>query len=115
MIHSLGIHFGVSEWQHDFKTKFEFSESFDLEEEDEIETATVKKVKVKELEKNEADQVEKFYKFYNEIFHVSALKIHTESYNKGTAFTDANFQKMWILVALDHHDGISDVRIVGVC
>ena len=58
MIHSLGIHFGVSEWQQDFKTKFEFSESFDLEEKDEIEAPTVKNVKVKEVEKNEADQVE---------------------------------------------------------
>ena len=56
MIHSLGIHFGVSEWQQDFKKKFEFCESSDFKEE-EIEATTENEVKINELEKDKVDKV----------------------------------------------------------
>ena len=54
MIHSLGIHFGVSEWQQDFKKKF--CESSDFKEE-EIEATTENEVKINELEKDKVDKV----------------------------------------------------------
>ena len=57
MIHSLGIHFGVSEWQQDFKKKFEFIESLDEEEEETI-PVVGEEIEVKKLE-NLNDQVEK--------------------------------------------------------
>lgn len=36
VIHSLGIHFGVSEWQQDFMKKFELVESRDEEQEEAV-------------------------------------------------------------------------------
>ncbi len=57
MIHSLGIHFGVSEWQQDFKKKFEFIEPLDEEQEETI-PVVGEEIEVKKLE-NLNDQVEK--------------------------------------------------------
>ena len=56
MVHSLGIHFGVSEWQQDFKKKLEFIES--LDEEQEETDGIEEEIEVNKLE-NLNDQVEK--------------------------------------------------------
>ena len=62
MVHSLGIHFGVSEWQQDFKKKLEFIESLD-EEQEEVIDGIGEEIEVNKLE-NLNDQVEKVVKFY---------------------------------------------------
>ena len=56
-IQSLGIHFGVSEWQQDFMRKFEFIQSRDEEQEDVIDAGR-EEVELKKLEKPPG-QVEK--------------------------------------------------------
>ena len=66
MIHSLGIHFGVSEWQQDFKKKFEFIESLDEEEEESI-PVVGEEIEVKKLE-NFNDQVEKVVCTYSRVY-----------------------------------------------
>ena len=59
VIHSLGIHFGVSEWQQDFMKKFEFVHSSN-EEQDEVVDTVRNEVKIKKLEKS-PDQVDKVF------------------------------------------------------
>ena len=59
MIHSLGIHFGVPEWQQDFMKKFEFVQSHDEEQEEAVDTVK-NEVETKKLEKS-PHQVEKVF------------------------------------------------------
>lgn len=61
MIHSLGIHFGVSEWQEDFKKKFVFIELLDEEQEETSDVIVVaEEVEASKLE-NLNVQVEKVF------------------------------------------------------
>ena len=61
VIHSLGIHFGVPEWQQDFMKKFEFVQSHDEEQEEAVDTVKNEvETNLKKLEKS-PHQVEKVF------------------------------------------------------